>query len=362
MTLEGTVEIVHYDGANSFFEFYINTGDATYKLQFSQADIEKISISGQNIRISGNFVNTASEESMFGVDSLEILDSGVVAGSGVSSLGEQRTAVILVNFNNNPSNAPMSLQDVRDRFFDASRQKSINSYMRESSYNQTFLSGDVYGWYTLPFSQSAFSTQKCGLGMLRDGAISVASQFVNFVNYDRVFFVFPSTSCPYSGLGTVGWLNVNVPSQGTFPLSLSAISNPTYIDSGTAAHEFGHNLGVFHSGDLECGSSPFQSSCYSSANIEEYGDIFDIMGTSFYYAHYGAYHKSRFGWLSSSQVKMHNRQTPVAVNIEPIETSSLGIKTLRVPFEPTTDIDSITDSYYIEYRRPIGFDLSIYNS
>ena len=61
-----------------------------------------------------------------------------------NTFGEQRVLVMLVNFEDNPSE-PFTVDDANNLVFG-----TASDFFLENSYGQTWLAGDVEGWYTLP--------------------------------------------------------------------------------------------------------------------------------------------------------------------------------------------------------------------
>ena len=76
---------------------------------------------------------------------------------------------------------------------------------------------------------------------------------------------------------------------------------------------------------------------------------FDVMGWPTLRGHYNAHHKRVAGWLDESNILQASQGTH---HIEPLEATG-GIKSLQIPIPGTND------NYYVEYRRPIGFDQEI---
>ena len=65
-----------------------------------------------------------------------------------NTFGAQRTLVVLVNFQDNPAQ-PYTPAFVQNLVF-----TDVSNFYRENSYQQTWLSGDVYGWYTIPVAST----------------------------------------------------------------------------------------------------------------------------------------------------------------------------------------------------------------
>jgi hypothetical protein len=113
-------------------------------------------------------------------------------------------------------------------------------------------------------------------------------------------------------------------------------------------HEMGHNLGLYHSHSWDCGSTVLGASC----TMSEYGDMFDIMGSSSY--HFNAFQKERLGWLNQGASPTIATVTGSGTyRIDPYEVAG-GVKAVKILQDPAT-----STYYYFEYRRPVGFDAGL---
>ncbi|MGZ4818357.1 MAG: NEW3 domain-containing protein, partial [Terriglobales bacterium] len=203
-----------------------------------------------------------------------------------------------------------------------------SNFDMENSQNQTWLTGDVFGWYTLAMSMSSCDTNT--LASLAKQAATAAGVSLN--NYKRIVYGFPqSNGCGWSGLGTVGgnpssaWIN------GSFNLLV-------------VGHEMGHNFGLYHAHSLICPGTTLGTNCSTG----EYGDPFDIMG-NYTASHFDAFHKEQIGWLNyGSSLPISTVSSSGAYTIPPYETGS-GSKALKIAKDAST-------FYYVEYRQPVGFD------
>src|SRR5205814_10673389 len=113
-----------------------------------------------------------------------------------NTFGAQSTLVILVNFQDNTTQ-PYTLSSAYDVAFN-----QTSNFDMENSFKQTWLTGDVVGWYTLPIT--AGSCPDANL-IATDANQAAAAAGVNLANYARFVYGFPSVSCyGWWGLGTVG--------------------------------------------------------------------------------------------------------------------------------------------------------------
>ena len=273
--------------------------------------------SGSRVRIRGR--STSSNTLELGDD-----DGGGVttlALAATNSFGEQRIAVILVNFYDNQA-APFSWSQVYNTMFG-----SVNNFYRETSYGQTWLTGDVFGWYTLPLSSSSCDTAQIGI----QAEQAATNAGVNLTAYSRMVYVFPPSSCGFTGLGIVGGLRTQAWVNGQASLLVMA-------------HELGHNLGLYHSKSQPCDTN--------GCSLIEYGDDHDIMGNSAA-AHMNAYQKERLGWLNYGASPAIQTVTSSGTYwIDAMETPG-GTKALKI-LQATQQFTHT--NYYIETRAQIGFD------
>ena len=248
----------------------------------------------------------------------------VAAAPSVSSAGTRNTLVVLVNFQDNPVQ-PYTTAYAADVVFN-----TTDGYLREASHGQVALSGDVLGWFTLGMNSTV-----CDPSMLATLAQQAAvNAGANLSVYSHLVYAFPGNACAWWGLGTVG----GTPGQAW-------VNGSLLLD--VAGHELGHNLGLFHSRNMDCGLSPIGASC----TVSEYGDTLDLMGAT--KGHFNAFHKERIGWLAPGQVITVTGSG--SYTVEPLETSTGGVKALKIlkSVDPATGMRTF---YYLELRQGIGYD------
>jgi chitodextrinase len=195
--------------------------------------------------------------------------------TAVAATGPKSVAVLLFNFSNATAQ-PWTPAHVRGVVFDNSN--SVDEYLRDASYGQLSLNGDVHGWYTIDATNAG-----CAYTTWANQARSKATAAgVNLSAYQYVVYAFPqAASCGWAGLaylpGTSSWIN------GAMTLRV-------------VSHEVSHNLGVHHASTLDCSTGTFTGSCTQS----EYGDPFTVMGSA-QTRHHVNWHRAQLGWLPDVQ-------------------------------------------------------------
>jgi len=260
-----------------------------------------------------------------------------------NTFGEQRTLVILVNFQDNPIE-PYTSQFARDVIIG-----ETSDLFLENSFGQTWLDGDVTGWHTIPVD----STVCDGIGIRLYGEEAASNAGYDLTSYDRLVIAYPQNACSFWGSSTVGGEPSRAQLNGDLELALTG-------------HELGHGLGLSHAHSLVCddgsvlgpGSAVYGSTPWPNCSKLEYGDGLDIMGWS-PSGHFSAFQKERLGWLGYGN-------SPAIVQIDtddsyelspyaaPDDGNPKALKILKAE-----DANGLKTWYYLEYRQAVGFDTYI---
>jgi len=337
--LEGELEVMYedYDDGSHRLRHTLNTNNGE-RISLHFKSNPHGSLSGTEVRASGVLVGDAMAVES-GEDDILTLALGGGADGGTNgaapapvanTFGEQRIAVILVNFTSNTSE-PWTTADAHDVVFN-----TVNAFFQENSQGQAWLSGDVFGWFTLPLDPAGCPTTDISI----EARKAAYESGVNLSDYDRLIYAFPDIGCSWSGLGDVG----GSPSTAWF--------DGTLTEAGVVSHELGHNFGLFHSHSLACsGELPLSDVCIT----DEYGDVLDRMGES-WSGHFNAFQKERLGWLNYGESPaIVTADSSGSYTLEAYASPSNGVKAIRIP----RDTDPATGQarwYYLESRQAIGFD------
>jgi hypothetical protein len=283
-----------------------------------------------------SYLRTGMRVAVHGIqsgDTLELNSGAVSQSSGAPAvagnpLGQHRVLVIMVNFQDKQTQ-PFTRETAQSVMF-----TTTSDFYREASYGQTWLTGDVYGWYTIPVSSTSCDTTAIA-SYAQQAAVAAGA---NLSAYDHYVYTFPQNACTWQGRGSVG----GAPSEAWIN---------EWFELGIVGHELGHNFGLYHSRSLDCGAASIGSNCTTN----EYGDTLDLMGQA-NSAHFNLFQKERLGWTNSGT-------TPPIISVtssgtywlDSYENGSLNPKGLKI-LKSTDPLTGQKTWYYVEHRSAFGFD------
>jgi hypothetical protein len=322
VTLEGRLEVVHGDNfaqGSADFRYRLVTDQATYELRFDDQNPQL----PRSTRVRVHGTRNGKE--------FDVVPGGVQASGEpvAATTGQKKVAVILFNFSNDGSQPYTPALAYGVAF---SNPDSVAAYYAENSHSQLTLTGDVFGWYTIPVTNA-----NCDFGGWGNAADQQATlDGVNLAAYDYVVYAFPgASSCGWAGLaylpGTRSWLN------GAGAMGLYVM-----------AHELGHNFATHHASSLSCVQNGVRVSLSANpadCTADEYGDPNSVMGSGGT-RHHTNFARGNFGWLTAANTK--DVTASGTFTLAPVEGDYPGaIQALRIEREPGSYLS-------LEFRQPYG--------
>jgi len=280
--------------------------------------------SGVSVRVTGTLTE---RRGVIGAQIIEVSRIEVVTGAALEpappTTGTTQVLVILAYWTSPDSVTPAR---AREQIF-----VDDNAWVQEASYGQLQLAGDVTNWLSIPVPPNPCNTNHI-MSQARSAAQSAG---LDYTAYNRTMVYFPhSADCDFGGLAFISdqrsWIN-------------------GFMDRRVTVHEQGHNYGLYHAHSYTCRDGAglqvvlaHDSACTSS----DYGDPFDAMGASNLVGHFSAPNKNALGWLGARTAVL-----PVggSVTLSPFEMNTTATLAARVNTAGNR-------TYWIEYRRAIGFD------
>jgi hypothetical protein len=334
VSIEGELQVVgECEETNGRTLYFVETGKERLQVSFVGSMAEELK-TGSRISVRGTRVR---DQLIAERDSLTITrDIAELTSSAV--VGEKKVLVLLVNFQDNAQSQPYTIDQVNNLLFNRSNPSSVANYYLEASYGQTSITGDTVGWFTLPMTSGQCDATTTIANNAKQAA---ANAGINLAAYSNYMYVFPNMGCSWAGWGEIGGRN-------------------TWIDGSlylrTTAHELGHNFGLYHSRGMNCGTSVIGSNCTTT----EYGHIADMIGSPGVTGNFNPFQKERLGWLN-------NGSSPIVTTVSGSGTYTIGGLSLQDGAPKGLKILKSTDSggrrtwYYVEFRRPVGFDSFVLN-
>jgi len=340
VTAQGVLEVLYEmqgtpdKTTGAVLHHFLNSSTGRLGLHFAASAPTHL-LTGSVVRVHGvqvsNELALASGSSSSNNTSLQT----VSAAATPTNSGGVSTLVMMVNFQDNPSAQPWTAAAVQNMVF-----TQTSNWDMENSFQHTWLTGDVAGWFTVPVAST-----NCDTATIKSKALSAAQAAgYNLSSYSHYIYLMSSnTGCSaWWGLATIGGGDVWV--NGQYNIAVHVF-----------AHEMGHNFGLYHAHTVDCGT---QVMC-ASGNFSDYGDGFDTMGASSYSSpHYDAFHKEQLGWLNggSGQPPITTVTASGTYQLSPYEVQDSNPKALKI-----LQAGSTNSYYYVEFRQAQGFDSFLSN-
>ncbi len=187
LEIEGDLRILHADGGSRSGHYWaLRTPLGTLSLHWAGAE-PKGRLTGDRVRVRGLRVGQAVA---LGAGEMVALAAAPLP----NVLGAQSTLVILVNF------VDKSVQPYTPAFANTVVFGATSAFYRENSFNQTWLTGIVRGWYTIYESHTVCNPES----IAQKAEQAAAAAGVNVAAYPRRVYAFPENACQWWGLGSVG--------------------------------------------------------------------------------------------------------------------------------------------------------------
>lgn len=326
-TISGKLEIIiECEQEKSQILYYVSTDKGRVQLDFQEEPAGDLR-TGMQVSVRGE----QRGSKLIVTDSTLPLSAASAAESIVTNtFGEQKVLVLLVNFQND-TRQPFTVAQANDLVFNQNNPTSVANYYREASYQQTWLTGNTFGYFTLPIN----SGDCAGYTTAAAARQAATNAGINLAAYNRFVYVYPNMSaCSYNGIaeiaGDEAWINGSM-----------------YLR--TVTHEMGHTFGLFHARSLDCGDQVVGGTCTTS----EYGHVADAMGYTGVTGQFHAFQKERLGWMNyGGSPAITSVQSSGDYAITANSAQDLGIKALKIQ-------RSSGDYYYVELRRLVGFDTTL---
>jgi len=327
-TLQGPIDVFSADYADSSRVFhFMQVQQRRLALRFASEPAALLS--GAVIRATGVVIGD-----VFAAEGGASIQQ--VSTAAPYSFGEQRVLMILVTFRDKTA-APYTSAFAHDVLFGAG---SVDEFDRENSQQQTWLTGDVAGWFAIPVDSTT-----CNESSIRTYAQQAATAAgYNLSHYNRFVYGFPTNACSWSGYGQIGGLPTHAWINGNLRMKV-------------VAHELGHNHGLYHARALDCHPYTIGANC----GYVEYGDAADTMGMASAAGHFNAFQKERLGWLNyGASPPLLTVTGSGTFAIEPFAGPGSGPKALKI-LKSTDPSTGKRTWYYVEYRALVGFDSTLTN-
>ena len=257
-----------------------------------------------------------------------------------STIGEQRIAVILVNFPGASLPANVNADLLRGIFLGngyttvtSNPDWSISDFWYKNSDSRTWVASSGAGAFAVagPYLLSQNYDYCSNSGALRQAAYAAADADLNYADYSRVVIVVPNYNCSgTAGVASLGCWSSECPGDGVCGTSWTwwraDQMNSRSLGFRIGSHEIGHNLLMSHASSRDFGAEAV-GAIGVAGTLDEYGDRFSTMGF-WNFGFYSAQHAvDRLGWMTGSNYTIVT--TPGTFSLPGYDTQN-AMKALKV--------------------------------
>jgi len=332
----------NFQSGASRVRFFLHTAVGNLELQGAEA----LGLhAGQMVDIAGRLSGQTLAVSRVGAT------DAAPAANVCAATGEQKAAVILASFPSKPLLSSVTPALLSASFFGGGR--TLDTFLRESSFGQTWVTGDVFGPFVL---DADYFDQPLAV---RDAALRAAAPFADLTAYNRIFVVAPQgqTGMESGGMALLGCGPISSPQGDLLASSIwmgaeSLVAQDGIVD--IASHEMGHGFGLEHARFADYGADTLGPTGQAPApwdSLHEYGDSNSSMGRNS--AEWAAPHKALLGWLQPD-TGIQSVTASGTFTLAPFEQAG-SVRALRIARDSTG-----TSWIWLEYRQPQGtFDATL---
>jgi len=337
-----TLVVDNFEEGTSQRRLFLNTGAGSVEL-FGLQDVRPGA--GATFEVSGALSTKGLTAKV------ALATTAAPASTTCSAIGQQKVAIILASLPSKPLLSSVTPALLSASFFGSGR--TVDTFLRESSFNTAWITGDVLGPYVL---DGNYPGDPIGI---RDAALRAAAPHATLKNYSRFIIVAPQgqSGMDSGGMALIGCGQISTP-QGTLTASSIWMGAESLIGTNgivdIATHELGHGFGLEHARFADYGTDVLGPPGQAPAawdQLHDYGDSFSSMGRNS--GQWAAPHKSLIGWLQSN-TNIKTVTSAGSYNVPPYELAGTG-QALRVARGAGTGT-----WLWVEYRQPRGtFDATL---
>lgn len=272
-------------------------------------------------------------------------------------------------------NYTVSTATLRQEWFGSNQ--SVAAYYSEISYGTFRLTGDVIGWFKLPYPESHYGMDCIAIDdadcsgsdqsiQIANDVVPQADTVVNFNNYDYFVFVHSGYGEESSGVKNDVWsvtymagADVQTNMKTLYQLSIVAeLQAAGASPIGVFCHEFAHLLNI-----------PDLFNTGTGKSILGHWSLMDAgtwngnpPGSS--PAHLISWGKIQLGWITGPMLIFANSGQTNTYTIDPIEVPSNNVHAVEVPIgtdaiASQSSTPTPTQYYLVEVRASLGFDTAL---